>query len=237
MHLKRLRAIAWLALISIFLTTAFTNMIKFAARPSLPPDQVDCHANEAAALLSKMQSETGDDLKKDTRQYIWLLLEAGKRKDAHDAAALRQPLRPDPSRYDEEYVDRLKQLACAELMHDSVGDMQITFQHLFEYDSRYLPETDKRIATDYNNLGLACLLIGQSSEDEKVRQDMFFQTANWFAKAEKGFAGSPSDILSIKENELLLAEACKDMGKVDRLHHQIDAMLFAMKGKAPKVTL
>ena len=241
--LGRKRLMLWLALGSLAMWAAMVNIEKFANRPSSPVEWINARTDEAEQLANKLRVEASDqariaEWKRDWDGLVWLFLEYGNRQKAHDEASAMPPLRPDPATYDEDYVERLQRLSRAELMHDNVADMLFTFQHLYSYDSQHLPATDLRLCRDYNNMGLACLLVGQNAGDEGLKYDYFQQSADWLKKAESGFpSGARADVLSVVENELLLAEAQKNHQLADQLRHRVDALRAELNGKAPQVTL
>lgn len=236
--LDRRRLTVWLALCSLGMWTATVNITNFAARPSSPQEWLSARNQDANDLAQKLMGEAGDQRMQDWDNLVWLLQEYGNRQKAHDESAAMPPIRPDPSGYDAEYVSRLQRLARAELMHDCVNDMLVTLQHIYEYDKKYLPAEDIRISRDYNNLGLVCLLVGQSSEDEALRSDLFAQSNDWLHKAESSLpASARGDILSVQENELMLAEACKNRELADHLRQRVDALRAELNGPAPQVTL
>jgi hypothetical protein len=232
-----MRFVVWLAFISVMLYGALKNFENFAARPSLPQCWIDVKAEEARNLAHQIDSEP-DGWDHHAEDYMWLLLESRQRKEAHDVAALLNPPRPDATGYDTRYVHRLHRLAVAELMHDCSDDMVVTLQHVYDYDRKYLPPGDIRISRDCNNLGLACFLLGQNTDDEGFRVDMLNQAAGWFEKAQSGFpAGAKIDIVSVLENKLMLAEALHNQKQADSLHKQIDQLLAEIGGPAPNVIL
>ncbi len=236
--MDRRRLTLWLAFASLVMSAAVVNFIKFAARPSLPICWIDQRTEAARNLSKKIDGEPEDARRQDLESYLWLLFESRQRKEAHDTAAAMQPLRPTLSGYDPQYTQRLHRLACAELFHDCSDDTLITMQQLYDYDRRHLPAGDRTIFRDCNNLGLACFLVGQNSSDQAFRHNLFAQAGEWLSKAEAGFAASDnSDLLSVKENELMLAEALKNGDAADRCRMRIDNILAKINGPAARVQL
>lgn len=238
MHGNRLRLLAWLALISVACFTALSNIVNFAARPSLPKDWMDESARHSDELVARLDSDSPSARRADEIENVWLLLQAAKRQEGEDAAAALQPIRPQPSGYDTDYVNRLQQLACAELMHDHVQDMLFTMEHLYAYDKEHLKAGDQRIIRDENNLGLVCFLTGQDSPDEAYRYALLSQANDWLHKAASALSPSDKlDALSVRENALMLAEAMKDTSACHRLHKGIDDLTCQLGGRAPQVRL
>jgi hypothetical protein len=241
--LDKRRLMAWLAFASVAMYAALINVEKFADRPSQPKEWLTEREHEAIALAHKIDSRPGPPRQEELRRYFWLLLEAAdferpNRQHGHDIAARLAPVRPDASRYDEQYVERLRRLACGELMFDRVEDMLITVQHLYEYDKKHFPASDIRIARDYNNLGLVCLMVGQHSKNEAARHDLYAQAADWLQKAESGIPESAkTDLVSVRENQVMLAEAMNDRELASQYRHRMDSLLREINGPAPLVTL
>lgn len=230
--------IIWLSLMIVTMLAAIANFQKFSVRPSQPKGFRECRAADAAQLAQRVNQETGQAQQRDQEAYVWSLLESAQRKEAHDAAAALLPTRPASTGYDSSYVKRLRQLACAELMHDCAPDMLITLHHLYDYDVRHLPAGDQQIYRDCNNVGLACFLVGQGTIDDDYRHGLLKQADQWLKKAESGFPNSAhSDLISIKENQLMVAEALQNPAQADDCRKQIDSLLIQLDGPAPRVTL
>ncbi|HEY9792671.1 MAG TPA: hypothetical protein V6D22_19880 [Candidatus Obscuribacterales bacterium] len=234
---------AWLAFASVAMYAALVNFEKFAVLPSSPKDWLQEREDDAIALARKIDSEPGAPRQEDLRNYFWLLLEAANverpnRRHGHDIAARLAPVRPNPAGYDAEYVERLRRLACGELMFDRVDDMLVTMEHIYHYDKKYFGPSDIRLLRDYNNLGLVCLMVGQHCKDEQVRYGLYRQAADWLQKAESGMpADAKTDLVSIKENQLMLAEAMNDRQLAGLYRHRMDSLLRQINGPAPLVTL
>jgi hypothetical protein len=237
-RMDRKRLMVWLAFVSVLMSAAIANIVNFANRPSSPVCWIDTRADKATELSAKLDGEAEADRRKDMERYLWLLLESRQRKEAHDTAAALLPMRPNASGYDIDYVNRLQRLACAELMHDSSQDMLVTLQHLYDYDALHLSPKDIRLFRDCNNFGLACFLVGQSSDDGADRQTLLMQSDEWLRKAESGIpASAKSDLLSVKENQLMLAEAMNNRVDANSCREQIDMLLAEIDGPSPRVRL
>lgn len=233
------KIIAWSVLVTFSAYAGLTNFLKFAERPSAPLCWIDQSENAAIQLAHKIDNEPeSEQRRKDMREYIWLLLEARNREHAHDMAAANAPARPAVGSYDKPYEEKLQQLAVAELMHDCSPDMLQTLLHMYDYDKQHAGNDSRRMGRDANNLGLAFFLVGQNSEDVAYRATSFKQSEEWLGKAEQLLSSGPkSDILAVRENQLMLAEARRDKQLADHYHKQIDALISELNGGVPHVTL
>ncbi|PWT99373.1 MAG: hypothetical protein C5B53_05430 [Candidatus Melainabacteria bacterium] len=168
---------------------------------------------EKAALASASSGETRA-LKRQLAQTLWQennFAEAGK-------LLTEVPAVPE-KKGDARFVSDKSMLAALSLDAGALPEAINLYQSILAYDRENLGDSTSATARDLNNLGVACYMAGQTSEDPAKRNTYFSQASDYYSQAAEVIRRLGNDRENSWRLERILANqdlAIRDLNKANQ---------------------